>query len=344
MILAMVVFQACATAQEPAQVLEGSVSSLLEYALSTDSDPMDHALIDGANVHVFLPPVPVSKGRVVSVDWSDDGKYLLVASERSATDPAMYKAAWEGKGVTPRDVAFEIHLYDAKRGTSTLLHKQRSELGSSAQIEFFGKGNVAIASVTSGAARSSKILRLSASSSRVEHIESVDSPEVSVDPTGEYVAVAAANRTVRFIPATGPALTRQPLPEGKIVTFGYDGTAYAQAKSGVIRIVPGGKYSAMEEPDDWPFLTRVPMTGVFAYPVEANVQDRRFGLPTVEATLHSGGRSIKIAFDAHSPNATDKSTGVFYASGGYNYVRPIIQVTKSAFDKMIKGARREGTA
>ncbi|MDQ2985261.1 MAG: hypothetical protein M3R13_00900 [Armatimonadota bacterium] len=93
MIIALAIAHAIATRQELAPSLETDISPILAYALASETDPMDHALIDGANVHVFLPPVLVSKGRLLCVDWSEDGKFLLVASERSAIDPAWYKAA-----------------------------------------------------------------------------------------------------------------------------------------------------------------------------------------------------------------------------------------------------------
>jgi hypothetical protein len=66
------------------------------------------------------------------------------------------------------------------------------------------------------------------------------------------------------------------------------------------------------------------------------IPGRRKPVPIVLATAH--GKSVGVGFDAMRRSASD--TGVLFSSGAINMVRPVIQVSKTAFEEIVAKEER----
>jgi hypothetical protein len=186
-------------------------------------------------------------------------------------------------------------------------------------------------------------LRITCGTSRVEAIEVIDgqptqNPTILPDPLGKYLASQTFEPpTIRFITPNGKLAPRRPLPfpnygmwtaEGEYLVARTREEFYSVSpETGETSIVTGKpNFQPLTEPE-MPFRTRVS---------NLPIPGRKEPIKVVLASL--GERSIGVAFDAQS-DVTSKG-GVFFRSGFINMVRPVVQISKAAFDEVVAKEER----
>jgi len=316
------------------------ITALLVLGGQLPSAPQDSALVDGDSVHLFLPPVFVSEGKLLANAWSDDGQYLIVISQQMRVPPADYKDYFE-KGKMANAVAeMGVYIASMKTGISRAVWTVEMEPGVDAEVTFFRGSNVAVLHARKKNGETT-VLRVTAATSRVETVEVLNTPAnlSGPDPTGKYVASWTEEPpTVRFIGQSGNVLRRQTLEERGDIYWTRSGVA--MLLDGVMRgkyltIEPGGGQRWIEgrsdmeaylEPEDMRIDVR---SSQFALPGQKNK------VPLVVANLRGEDRRIAVAINAAYVYGGHCDSGVLYSAGPLNLVRPVIQLSKKAFDEIV---------
>jgi len=307
------------------------------------SSPSDSALVDGDQVHVFLSPFLVAEGTCLDARWSDDGQYLIVVSEKVQVPPSAFKEFMESRKTFQATSEVGIYIASMRTGTAKQVWHAERKPGSNAEIQFFRKSDAAVVHVSDQSGETT-VLRVTAGTSRVEIVETLPSRAYSLsrDPLGKFVASTTNEpRSVRFIGPSGDVLRRQP----------YSGEGIAWSKDGqpiVLGIGPRGKYVTITPGSSEKWVNGVPAyfeetdlpRRIAVQPSEMVLPGVKEPTPMVLAAIEGRGRSIVVAVGAEIGRAGDSDDGVFYKSGTLNVVRPVIRVTKAAYDEMLARAER----
>jgi hypothetical protein len=161
---------------------------------------------------------------------------------------------------------------------------------------------------------------------------------LEVDPTGRYIASQIFEpASVRFIPPSGKLGPRRQLenehygmwtPEGEYAMglIGSDSYHTLDPVSGKLSLKQGKpNFNFLADPEE-----------VIEYDEKTmEIPGRQRPIRLVTAQISA--KWIAVAFDAQYHKGSDR--GVFYAINTVNMVRPVIQVSKVAFDEMV--AREE---
>lgn len=320
------------------------ISTILWLAMGVQAsgNPMDSALIDGDKVHIFLPPILVSEGRHLWSTWSSDGMYLLVASENVDVAPKEYKEGWEGKKLAPRDADLEIHSYSMRSGTSKRLYQGKKPFGSRAHIVFFLGTDVAIVNLTISGGSQTEILRVTCGSSKVEIVDrTTNQTYISIDPSGQLIGVTDRQTWLRFIGKDGKVYPKQQLPaEGAVVWDSNKDPLLVTLQGGIYAVNPNGGFAST---DRRPSKTQVPdgiETRIATGSPSVGVEGSGPRLDVVMASVRQTERWIPIAYDARNDEVSPTSNGVFFTSYSLNMVRPVVEISKAAFDEMLAKAER----
>ena len=321
------------------------ISTMLMLAVglqASSPNPMDSALIDGDKVHIFLPQVLVSEGRLLASGWSSDGMYLLVLSEKIDIAPKEYKEGWEGKKLTPRDVDVEVHVFSMRSGTSKRLYHRKRPFGSEGFIRFLEGSDTAVVSIGDARGTGSEILRVVSGTSKVEIIEKAsDFIDVGFGPKNDLVSLHVRGGWVRFIGTDGKLYTKQPTPQGAIVVWSTQSEPLLIiGDGGVFAINPSGGFEPTNGRPSTPYLIKAPETRIQASSPPLGVDGVPARLNTILASVIQTQRSIVVAVEATNPEVSPTSSGIFFMSNGLNLVRPIVEISKTTFDEVLAKAAR----
>src|SRR5687768_7402308 len=125
----------------------------------------DNALIDGERVHLFLPPVLVCEGRLLTAQWADDGQYLVVVSEHLTITPSDYREYFETGKTAKAKTEIKVGAFSVRTGKAKELWSMESYPRSRAGIVYFRNSDIAIIYVTLPDSKST-VLRVTASTSQ----------------------------------------------------------------------------------------------------------------------------------------------------------------------------------
>ena len=315
-------------------------------AVALQGSAMDTALIDGDRAHVFLPRVLVSEGEAVSASWSDDGQYLIVVSVDVAAPPSFYKASIEGgPKQAPPAASITIHSYSVRTGVSKKLWSEKGAYGTRASSEFFAGSDIAVVQVNGPA--ETRVYRVIAGTSKVEFIETLSWPSslLLADPAGKYMAVvqgpAGLSMSVRFLTPIGNLPVRQQIPKNSSLRWGVGSVPFLihGAERQITIVNPaGGLQNAGQAPQEAKRAEPSPKIQADTNPFPMPGREETVNIVT--AYVRDNPRRVVVGFEATSPLGSPTDTGVFFRGGLQNFVRPVIQVSKSALDEMIaKGER-----
>ena len=319
-----------------------STIALLAIGLQASADPMDSALIDGDKVHIFLPAILVSEGRHLSSSWSSDGMYLLVASERVVVAPKEYKEGWEGKKLAPREVDLELHSYSTRTGTAKRLYHTRKPFGSRAHTVFFPSTDIAIVNLSVSDGAQTEIVRVTCGSSKAEVIDKPTTlTYISIDPGGRLVGVTDRQTWVTFVGRDGKLYPKQQLPTEGAVAWDSNNAPLLVTLQGVsYAINPSGGFEPTDRRPARVQVAEVHDTRLATSSPSMAVEGSATRLEVVMASVRQTERWIPIAYDARNDEVSPASNGVFYVSNNLNMVRPVIEVSKAAFDALLAQAER----
>lgn len=296
-------------------------------------------LVDGDRVHMFLPPVFVSDGIVLWSAWSDDGRYLLVATEDYGFTPSDFASAYEGNGFPQGERKAAIHSYDSRTGKVSRLWSGTNV--SKAELAFFAGTDIAVAHVTlSGTEVQVNVLRLTPAYSRIELIETTTGNDTHLipDPEGKFVISTVAPTSgkpieYRFLTPSGQAPARLVGNTVSNVWWGAGSVAYTRGKdSKLMQLTPTEIKPLATEPVESkaPIDTR----RIHMYVIKTAVLGAA-KLPVVVARMADSTAEIAVAYDADYVDASPKDNGLLYTSRNTNFVRPIVEVKKSMFTSVL---------
>ena len=306
-------------------------------ALGVQVQVADRALVADDGAFIFLDPVLVCDGRTHFPTWSDDGQFLLVAADRAHVTPRDYQEWLEGN---PPKHKFEPvrSLYAYSQRSGTVKELWNGPAGSSEPgvcISFFANSDIAIAIMPPA-----MVFRVTAGTSKIEKIEALDEPGwLYPDPAGKYIAVATS-KSIRFMTPTGTPMTRQS-NTGTGGSFGWakDSVPFVKHNKKAVKLVPGGEPVELDQTPEAVFPPEPKMqieAGEFQLPVPLNKSKTR----VVAAQIPGNQHAVIVAYNVLSSDASPADTGVFYQTSNYAYVRPVIKISKSAYDKMVAEEER----
>jgi hypothetical protein len=306
-------------------------------ALGVQGQVADRALLAEDGAYVFLDPVLVCEGRSHFPTWSDDGEFLLVAADGAHVTPRDYKQWLEGNPPTHKMEQLQhLYVYSQRSGNvKELWSGPADSTPPGVCISFFANSDVAIAILPPGL-----VLRVTAGTSKIEKIETLDEPGwLFPDPAGKYVAVATM-KSIRFVTPAEKPMARQlnPGTEGRI-GWAKDSVPFVMRNRKAIRLVPGGDPIELDQTPEAVFPpepTAQIEAGEFQLPVSLN----KSKIGVVAAQIPGNEHAVIVAYNILNSDKSPADTGVFYQTSNYAYVRPVIKISKSAYDKMIAEEER----
>lgn len=301
----------------------------------------DNALVDGDKVHFFLPPVVVSEGAVQGSAWSEDGRYLLTITESAAVSPQDVRKYYDGGKLASPTSTVKLDVFNSATGISKTLWRAENKVAVTGEIHYFEGSDVALAQVRFQ--DESLLLRITCGTSRVETIESIAGQPTQLlsilpDPKGRYVSSQTFDPpTVRFIGQQGRVLPRVPLETPNYGMWTRHGAYVIERSAGSYFVIDplGGETRIENGRPDYTFLGGA----AFSFKSRTSrmpIPGRRKPISVVIASTDTG--NLGVAFDAQEHATCD--SGVFYSSGGVNLVRPVIQISKIAFEEIVAKEER----
>jgi len=298
---------------------------------------LDDALVDGETTYIFLAPILVADGEYLDAQWSDDGRYLLMLTERQLLRPFEFERDIAKQSAPQVTYEATLSVANLRTGASKELWAAKLPNGSRAGISYFRNSDVAVVTV-SAVDGTTTVLRITAGTSSVEVVETLrNAGEVGTSIGKDYAAVSAENPpSVRFIGRDGPVLRRQPLSLPSTVSFTTAGVAVVNAAKAPHRhltIVPGGE-------EQW--VEGLPKFNAF---------DEEFGKQRIEienpsvalagtttripmVVAHISGRNERITLATNALASfyrRDIEQGVLITMGEFHFVRPVVKVPSSIY-------------
>jgi prepilin-type processing-associated H-X9-DG protein len=311
----------------------------------------ESALVDGDKVHILLPPVLVAEGRWLHSSWSDDGRSLLVVTERIQVSPDDYKDWIERRERAQAKTEVSVSVANMRTGKAKTLWTGASVPSGGAYIAWFRNADVALVQIESGGGAAT-ILRVTAGTSKVELIETLPRKAyLTADPTGKYVAVTPVvespeEASVRFVGGAGAVLKRQPLSFLSTISFTKSGVAVMSVRSpGRYRTVtPGGGEQWVDGKPDFVFSDEdFGSSRVSAQTESIAVPFLKEKVKVLYARCDESQNRVLVAFNSDWTYSGETESGFFYVISELNLVRPIIQVSKAAYESMLASELRAET-